>query len=119
MFSFILGTNLGRCLLGALVAVVAWFTWLYYHDTVTKERILADWNRQQLEQVLKDQKEFRLKMDRLEQKSDEIKKALEESLTVIDEDYDKAEDELKKLPDGKKQASPYLKETIRRLKDLQ
>lgn len=94
---------------------------IYYswRSSVVREALL-EYNQKQLEQTIKDQEEFRAKMQAIEKSQEQILAENDKSKKVFDDQIKTADEYLESAAVKKadKPSSDILKETIKKLKDI-
>lgn len=117
LFTNKIGQFVGIALLLGLLSVGVW-GWMKIHDMNVKSLALAEFNKAQLEQTVKDLKDFTSKLDDLNKKAEESTRLLQEKNAELDNLSKSLVEKLAKLPiKGKDNAAhPLLQETIKGLR---
>ena len=104
----------GIILIGLLSGI--YYAW---RSSIVREALL-EYNQKQLEQTIKDQEEFRVKMQAIEKSQKEILNENSNSRKVFDDQIKSTDDYLDSTTTKKadKPSSDVLKETIKKLKDI-
>lgn len=94
------------------------FTAKYLYDSAIEARVLLEYNKQQLEQVVKSQEEYISQLKQLQEIQKQVSDELKQKITEVDQKVDNVNDFIDSTDiEGKdKPSSEILKETVRRLR---
>jgi Fe2+ transport system protein B len=104
----------GILLIGILSGI--YYSW---RSSIEREALL-EYNQKQLEQTIKDQEEFRIKMLAIQKSQDEIVNENNKSRKIFDDQIKTTDEYLEStaVKNADKPSSDILKETIKKLKDI-
>lgn len=99
-----------------LVAITALWAAIAVHDYNIRQQALAEFNKQQLEQVIADQKRYMEQLKEINETQKAIAKSLREKNDDLNAKIDDIQKELQiKAAGANNQSSEYLKETVKQL----